>query len=133
MSVKRRIAVAALTLSAAGFGAWKTHESYVPAPMIPTRGDVPTIGYGSTHYEDGRPVRMSDAPISRQRAELLARNLLSLDEMRFRASLPGVRTEEHTSELQSLMRLSYAVFHLKKKKRKHLTSIQHKRASTLKI
>jgi GH24 family phage-related lysozyme (muramidase) len=90
MSVKQRIAVAALTLSAAGFGAWKTHESYVAAPMIPTQGDVPTIGYGSTHYEDGRPVRMSDAPISRQRAEVLARNLLSLDEMRFRASLPGV-------------------------------------------
>src|SRR3546814_2360381 len=30
------------------------------------------------------------------------------------------RSEEHTSELQSLMRISYAVFCLKKKKRKHL-------------
>src|SRR3546814_2553857 len=30
-----------------------------------------------------------------------------------------VRSEEHTSELQSLMRISYAVFCLKKKKRKH--------------
>src|SRR3546814_8389339 len=29
-----------------------------------------------------------------------------------------VRSEEHTSELQSLMRISYAVFCLKKKKRK---------------
>src|SRR3546814_10127468 len=28
----------------------------------------------------------------------------------------GVRSEEHTSELQSLMRISYAVFCLKKKK-----------------
>src|SRR3546814_3742297 len=27
----------------------------------------------------------------------------------------GVRSEEHTSELQSLMRISYAVFRLKKK------------------
>src|SRR3546814_6808635 len=34
--------------------------------------------------------------------------------------LPGTRSEEHTSELQSLMRNSYAVFCLKKKKqRKH--------------
>src|SRR3546814_6891124 len=39
------------------------------------------------------------------------------------ASLPGVvsgaesRSEEHTSELQSLMRTSYAVFCLKKKKK----------------
>src|SRR3546814_2676398 len=29
---------------------------------------------------------------------------------------PAVRSEEHTSELQSLMRISYAVFCLKKKK-----------------
>src|SRR3546814_10447134 len=31
---------------------------------------------------------------------------------------PGHRSEEHTSELQSLMRISYAVFCLKKKKQK---------------
>src|SRR3546814_5562599 len=31
----------------------------------------------------------------------------------------GFRSEEHTSELQSLMRISYAVFCLKKKKIKH--------------
>src|SRR3546814_6080327 len=31
----------------------------------------------------------------------------------------AVRSEEHTSELQSLMRISYAVFCLKKKKRIH--------------
>src|SRR3546814_4356948 len=30
--------------------------------------------------------------------------------------LSGARSEEHTSELQSLMRISYAVFCLKKKK-----------------
>src|SRR3546814_2521188 len=30
-----------------------------------------------------------------------------------------VRSEEHTSELQSLMRISYAVFCLKKKKQNH--------------
>src|SRR3546814_5458022 len=37
---------------------------------------------------------------------------------RFRlwSSLRSVRSEEHTSELQSLMRISYAVFCLKKKK-----------------
>src|SRR3546814_8320178 len=30
---------------------------------------------------------------------------------------PGIRSEEHTSELKSLMRTSYAVFCLKKKKK----------------
>src|SRR3546814_8676122 len=32
------------------------------------------------------------------------------------AVVPAIRSEEHTSELQSLMRISYAVFCLKKKK-----------------
>src|SRR3546814_9269017 len=33
----------------------------------------------------------------------------------------AARSEEHTSELQSLMRISYAVLRLKKKKEKHKT------------
>src|SRR3546814_2710453 len=36
-------------------------------------------------------------------------------------SLPILRSEEHTSELQSLMRISYAVFCLQKKKKKPKT------------
>src|SRR3546814_3043981 len=36
-------------------------------------------------------------------------------ELRGNADLDPVRSEEHTSELQSLMRISYAVFCLKKK------------------
>src|SRR3546814_4815315 len=35
------------------------------------------------------------------------------------------RSEEHTSELQSLMRISYAVFCLKKQRTKHFNSIHH--------
>src|SRR3546814_2706395 len=35
------------------------------------------------------------------------------------------RSEEHTSELQSLMRISYAVFCLKKKKTKKHSQAQH--------
>src|SRR3546814_5245446 len=34
------------------------------------------------------------------------------------------RSEEHTSELQSLMRISYAVFCLKKKTKKHEIAIE---------
>src|SRR3546814_6359112 len=39
---------------------------------------------------------------------------LSLDALQT-AAAPSARSEEHTSELQSLMRISYAVFCLKKK------------------
>src|SRR3546814_5158899 len=38
-----------------------------------------------------------------------------------------VRSEEHTSELQSLMRISYAVFCLKKKKTHNTSQINNKK------
>src|SRR3546814_3167550 len=38
------------------------------------------------------------------------------DEELYRLEMERIRSEEHTSELQSLMRISYAVFCLKKKK-----------------
>src|SRR3546814_6203045 len=45
------------------------------------------------------------------------------------ACIAAMRSEEHTSELQSLMRISYAVFCLKKKKtykhEKHTRTTQH--------
>src|SRR3546814_9002821 len=42
-------------------------------------------------------------------------------------SVEGARSEEHTSELQSLMRISYAVFCLKKK-----TNKRHKKENQIK-
>src|SRR3546814_4141084 len=39
-------------------------------------------------------------------------------------SAPNSRSEEHTSELQSLMRISYAVFCLKKKTHKYTINTQ---------
>src|SRR3546814_1005021 len=41
------------------------------------------------------------------------------------ALLESRRSEEHTSELQSLMRISYAVFCLKKKKKIHTQTEHH--------
>src|SRR3546814_6915715 len=42
-----------------------------------------------------------------------------------------VRSEEHTSELQSLMRISYAVFCLKKKKTPNTTKINQQRKQNI--
>src|SRR3546814_3325983 len=56
----------------------------------------------------------SEVPQVRHR---LACSSLGRDRRRRRRS--GLRSEEHTSELQSLMRISYAVFCLKKKKTKN--------------
>src|SRR3546814_2294659 len=60
-------------------------------------------------------------------AEVCRSSSITLSRLRAR------RSEEHTSELQSLMRISYAVFCLKKKKKKHtteLTIINHKKNKT---
>lgn len=93
MSTRQRVAVGMLTVSLAGFGAWKASEGFTDTAVIPTKGDVPTIGHGSTRYEDGKPVKMGDT-ITRPRAELLARNLMTQDERQFAASLPGVKLHQ---------------------------------------
>ncbi|MBP5060216.1 glycoside hydrolase family protein [Pseudomonas chlororaphis] len=92
-AVRQRIAVGMLTLSMAGFGAWKASEGFTDVAVIPTKGDVATIGHGSTRWEDGRPVKLGDT-ITRPRAELLARNLNSQAEKQFAASLPGVKLHQ---------------------------------------
>jgi len=42
---------------------------YLTPYMCPA--GVPTIGYGATYYQDGSPVRLTDAPITRAQAEQL--------------------------------------------------------------
>ena len=87
---RKRIAVALLTLSSAGFSTWQLQEGWSSTPIIPTRGDVPTIGHGSTRYEDGTRVKMTDPQITRQRGAQLARGLAKEDEAAVIRSLPGV-------------------------------------------
>ncbi|ATR83972.1 lysozyme [Pseudomonas sp. HLS-6] len=98
MSARNRIAVGLLTMSLAGIGAWKANEGYTSNAIIPTKGDVPTIGHGSTRYEDGTRVRMGDT-ITPARADVLARNLISQDEKQFAASIPGVKLYQEEFDL----------------------------------
>lgn len=76
MATNKRVAANTAKVGAAIVAAWFAYEGMNLAPHIPTKGDVPTIGAGSTQYEDGTPVTMSDPPITRHRAEQLAVNLL---------------------------------------------------------
>src|SRR3546814_9432220 len=57
---------------------------------------------------------------ARERAE--ARRWFAENSAHFRHACESARSEEHTSELQSLMRISYAVFCLKKKKNNQITN-----------
>src|SRR3546814_5995496 len=59
---------------------------------------------------------LDDARYARERVRSLLARGNSAAMIRARLSAKAVRSEEHTTELQSLMRSSYCVFCLKKKK-----------------
>src|SRR3546814_5904441 len=102
-------------------------------PPRSTRPD--TLFPYTTLFRSGIPAALRKRPAARPRRLLLSRRqgrdvvrrTAQPDRRRFLwASRPqrlyggrcADRSEEHTSELQSLMRISYAVFCLKKKKKK---------------
>lgn len=60
MSIGQRIAISALSLTAAGLIGLVAKESFVGTAMIPTKNDRPTVGFGSTFRDDGTPVQMGD-------------------------------------------------------------------------
>jgi len=64
-------------------------EGYTGTAVIPTLGDRPTIGFGSTFHEDGQPVKPTDTttPV---RALIKAQAHINQEETAFRRSLPGV-------------------------------------------
>lgn len=55
-----RISIAAIAFSAAGFVGLVQDESYTTTAVIPTKGDRPTVGFGSTFDDRGNPVKMGD-------------------------------------------------------------------------
>ena len=92
-STRARILVGLLTLSASGFAYWQSQEGFAPVAMIPTKGDVPTLGHGSTRWEDGSPVKMGQM-ITRDRAIVLAKALNTQEERRLKADIPAVRLHQ---------------------------------------
>src|SRR3546814_3627258 len=93
------------------------------------------VGIGAVQYSLKSPVSESalatmryDTPVGGQRLIALADGSqieLNTKTVVRTAVSKTLRSEEHTSELQSLLRISYAVFCLKKNKTKHSdTSLQ---------
>src|SRR3546814_5791533 len=68
--------------------------------------------YGQQGAGPGRDKRQAPGPPG---AQAIPQGLVFHPPPRQRKGTAPVRSEEHTSELQSLMRISYAVFCLKKK------------------
>ena len=57
-------------VNSAGIQLIKSWEGLVLKPYLDSL-KIPTIGYGTTFYEDGSKVAMTDAPITKERAEAL--------------------------------------------------------------
>jgi GH24 family phage-related lysozyme (muramidase) len=101
---KTRIAVAALSLSAAAFVGIVVDEGYAEKAMVPTRNDRPTVGFGSTFHEDGSPVKMGDT-VTPVRALVKAQSHVARTEKIFQQSLAGARL--HPGEYDIYMNWVY--------------------------
>src|SRR3546814_10022038 len=89
-----------------------------PRRLIPVLDRVKLVELGVPRFRDGRC--FTAARILREagyEGEIRAEGDVLVDLIFFmrRCGIDSFRSEEHTSELQSLMRISYAVFCLKKK------------------
>src|SRR3546814_5195034 len=106
-----------------------THADRAVAPWLQAAGREYPIAFGGLELESSRQRQVQGQPSSRHLQSRAAS--AGMDDMQglplvwielkrtgeVQGVIPhGARSEEHTSELQSLMRISYAVFCLKKKK-----------------
>lgn len=93
-----RIAAGALSLSAAGFLGIVMSEGYTDTAVIPTKGDRPTVGFGSTFRADGSPVKIGDktTPV---RALATAKTHIDREEQQFRDSIPDVKLTQGEYDL----------------------------------
>ncbi|WP_427927822.1 lysozyme [Acinetobacter guillouiae] len=90
MSNKTKISVILLAASAAFFTSLMGYEGYKSKPYLDS-AKVATIGIGSTSYENGTKVKMTDKPITKERAVQIAKAHIAKDEAAFRKSLSGVK------------------------------------------
>jgi lysozyme len=67
---------------------------------------VPTIGVGCTYYENGEKVKMTDQPISKERAKELFANLLKHYEL---AVYSNTRDDINQNQFDSLVSLCFNI------------------------
>lgn len=58
--MRHRLPAAILALSATALVALVASEGYTGRAVVPTQGDRPTVGFGSTFRDDGSPVQIGD-------------------------------------------------------------------------
>src|SRR3546814_6615557 len=91
---------------------WRARRARVPPASLASPYTRPDPG-------DGPDMRERNFVVAAAVARWTVVLLLAIGLVACERSPQGQRSEEHTSELQSLMRISYAVFCLKKKTNRH--------------
>lgn len=102
-----RTAIAVIALSAAGFAGIAIDEWYTDRAIVPTAGDVPTFGFGSTVREDGTPVKMGDT-ITPPKAIRLSVSHIAKDETKLRQCF-GDEAQLYQHEWDAYVSLAYNV------------------------
>lgn len=80
-------------------------EGLILHPYLDSVG-IPTIGIGCTYYEDGTRVKMSDPPITRERAINLFKNILKHYEM---AVWSSTRDDINQNQFDALTSLCFNI------------------------
>src|SRR3546814_8211545 len=99
----KRLSLLALGMAAMSFA----------QPAFAWQDEYPTVKFGVMSLENQGDALTRYEGLKQHMAEKLE---IETVELFLANDYAGVRSEEHTSELQSLMRISYSVFCLKKKK-----------------
>lgn len=100
-----RTGLAAIGLSAAALISIAISEGYTDRAVIPTKGDVPTVGFGTTTRPDGSPVQMGDRTNPVEALERKARDL-----QRFEGALKScVRVPLYQHEYDAYVDLAYNI------------------------
>ncbi|SDB87079.1 glycoside hydrolase family protein [Acinetobacter boissieri] len=94
MNTRDRVIATLLGVSSLMIAGIKIDEGYTSIPTIPTKGDVPTLGHGTTIYPNGMPVKMTDKPITREKADYYLRHHVSKIEKQFKQSIPNVELSQ---------------------------------------
>ena len=81
------------------------NEGVILKPYLDTKG-IPTIGVGCTYYENGNKVKMTDSPITKERAIELFKHILSHYEL---TVYSNTRDDINQNQFDSLTSLCYNI------------------------
>ena len=94
-----------MTLDESGYKLITEFEGLRLKPYLDSVG-VPTIGYGSTYYEDGTKVKMTDKPITKKRAFQLFQKVA--DDFAFKVNKKLFR-RVNQNQFNALVSLAYNI------------------------